>query len=372
MTAPISMDSKGIHELTRNKGENSIEHNLFKAFAAQFPSGTQVTMTHISRASSTHEGEHATKQVISLNLSSAVELPSATAMNKSLPDSIRVFKVMKVGSDFSARRTCEARTVEYLIPTYAFSHPPEVTEYCNQEEDVYSVMPMDGPKGGMFKTMKRGQSLARRATFMRKGNEADYNDTADEKEQPQVQQPPKLKKKFSLWNAFSSMFKSNTASGSERLKESLNATMTRGKKQSAADDENFSTTLGRTINRNRNLEDVLAQDINERQMNDSTEMLFEPLSIPAPDAEELQNIRQFRLPESVYKRIVHSLALFNGTHNFHNFIPGSVQDDNRCFVRVFNIEAAPLEIHHGMEWVRIKVQARSFGRDQIKRMMGIS
>lgn len=48
---------------------------------------------------------------------------------------------------------------------------------------------------------------------------------------------------------------------------------------------------------------------------------------------------------------------------------GSVQDDSRCFVHIYNIDAAPLEVHHGMEWLRIKVQANAFARDQIRRMM---
>jgi tRNA pseudouridine38-40 synthase len=104
--------------LLRNNGENSIEHFLFKAIAAQYPEGTPIQMTHISRAATTHERENASKQVISLNLTGAPELPNVMAMNKLLPDSIRVFKVMQVDEDFSARRTCEARTVEYLIPVF--------------------------------------------------------------------------------------------------------------------------------------------------------------------------------------------------------------------------------------------------------------
>lgn len=49
---------------------------------------------------------------------------------------------------------------------------------------------------------------------------------------------------------------------------------------------------------------------------------------------------------------------------------GSVQDDSRCFVHIYNIDASPLEVHNGMEWLRIKVQANAFARDQIRRMMG--
>lgn len=177
------------------------------------------------------------------------------------------------------------------------------------------------------------------------------------------------KKRPGMFSCFSGF--ASSGGGSERLKESLNATLKKG--NPVTEEQNFTTTLSRTLSRkNRNLQQVLAQDINERENEVGSQIIFEPLNIPAPNAEEKQCIRQFRLSETVYQRIVFALALFNGTHNFHNYIPGSVQSDTRCFVRVFNIEASPVEIHHGMEWVRIKIQARSFGRDQIRRMMGIT
>lgn len=116
----------------------------------------------------------------------------------------------------------------------------------------------------------------------------------------------------------------------------------------------------------------MKQDIKEREGDQSHETLaFEPLDIPAPNEKQVIEIKRYRMSEKKYANLLSLIALFNGTHNFHNYIPGSVQDDSRCFVHIYNIEASSLEIHHGMEWIRIKVQANAFARDQVRKMMGM-
>jgi tRNA pseudouridine(38-40) synthase len=345
--------------LERKAGANSVESVLFKAIARQY--SEQISMTHISRAKITYEHEHAAKQVLSLNLGGTTTLPSVEKLNQDLPATMRVFKILKVDEDFSARRTCEARTVEFLIPTYAFQYPPEVTHYCYPEQDQPDVTPEDMPKGGMFKTMSRKHdSMSRRQTFMK----------PPESTTP-VQEQAK-EKKNGLFSCFKNLFSKKKPSGSERLKQSLNATLTRQQPKQEIVEEGFTITLKRSVSRgNRTLQDVLAQDISEREKQEEQSNVFEPLQIPEPSPEERNMIRSYRMSRKQYSQVQSALALFNGTHNFHNYISGSVQDDSRCFVHIFNIECAPLEIHKNMEWIRIKVQAHSFARDQIRKMMGM-
>lgn len=170
--------------------------------------------------------------------------------------------------------------------------------------------------------------------------------------------------------------------GSEKLKASLDATLTRrssylataAKAEVPEEEETFSTTLRRNMTtKNRSFTEVLNADINERDAYDSelSNAAFSPLDIPAPTDAEVFEIKSYRMPPRQYQTLTSTLALFSGTHNFHNYIRGSVQDDSRCFVHIFNIEASPLEIHNGMEWVRVKVQAQTFAHDQFRRMMGI-
>ena len=75
-------------------------------------------MINISRSATTEEAEHAARQVLSVELTDAdVKIPSPDALNAILPESIRVFKIVqKLPEHFSARRSCDTRTYEYLIP----------------------------------------------------------------------------------------------------------------------------------------------------------------------------------------------------------------------------------------------------------------
>ncbi|KAJ3084775.1 hypothetical protein HDU99_003473 [Rhizoclosmatium hyalinum] len=76
-----------------------------------------VRMTGISRTGGSERGEFAVQQVLSLEVLSAMpKLPSANAVNALLPQSVRVFHITNIDKAFSARRMCESRTYEYLIP----------------------------------------------------------------------------------------------------------------------------------------------------------------------------------------------------------------------------------------------------------------
>ncbi|KAJ3065111.1 tRNA pseudouridine synthase 1 [Podochytrium sp. JEL0797] len=92
---------------------------------------TQTTqMTGISRACAAERGEFCARQVLSLEvLSASATLPHANQVNQLLPQSVRVFKVLRVDKAFSARRMCDLRVYEYLIPTYAFAPPPPQTGF---------------------------------------------------------------------------------------------------------------------------------------------------------------------------------------------------------------------------------------------------
>lgn len=152
--------------LERKQNEKTVEGVLFKAFPAD-----TVSITHISRASLTAPGQHAARQVISLTVTGPT-LPTAESLNAALEtNDIIVFKVLQVHPEFSARRTCEARTIECLLPTYAFAPPPESTHYCLPEMDNDGNHIDDAvlPKGGLFEE-SRYTSLQKRATFVRRGD----------------------------------------------------------------------------------------------------------------------------------------------------------------------------------------------------------
>lgn len=52
------------------------------------------------------------------------------ALNKDLPEDIRVFAVKRVTQGFNSKTTCDARSYSYTLPTYTFTKDGE--EYCDK------------------------------------------------------------------------------------------------------------------------------------------------------------------------------------------------------------------------------------------------
>ena len=54
--------------------------------------------------------------------SESLVLPTPEQVNPLLPEGLKVFRIAEVPQGFSARRTCEARTYEFLLPVSCFSY----------------------------------------------------------------------------------------------------------------------------------------------------------------------------------------------------------------------------------------------------------
>ena len=72
-----------------------------------------------SRAARTDKGVSAVGQVIALRMLHPVEDMAAT-INAHLPDAIRVFGSARVTASFDARKSCDRRRYEYILPAHAF------------------------------------------------------------------------------------------------------------------------------------------------------------------------------------------------------------------------------------------------------------
>lgn len=351
-----------------------------------------MSLSNISRASSTDKQESAARQLISFDVNCET-LPKTEQLNANLPSHIKVFDLIQVDSDFSARRTCETRTFEYLVPSYAFALPSQATYYCYPEiKQEFELNHSSGPRGGLFKTLKRKKG--EQPEVVEEKPElppAPLEKQEKEYREQKVKEKSTAEKKNIFVRMFSNLCKPKKKSeGSEKLKASLNATLRRNQslnrpeKQKEVDysttmarkqdeDNFFVATLKRSLSRKR-VTQVMEEDVLEQEFEqgESAEPhYFDPLDIPPPTPEQAASIRGYRMPPNQLKTLNQILGLFHGTHNFHNYIPGAAQDDPRCFIRILNIEAAKPHLVSGVEWVRIKIQAKAFARYQIRRMMAI-
>lgn len=82
-------------------------------------------------------------------------------------------------------------------------------------------------------------------------------------------------------------------------------------------------------------------------------------------------MRSYRVSKTQLTSIQTILSLYNGTHNFHNYIPDAPESDPRNFMRIHRIHLAPPEVHHNLEWIRVRLTADRFAPFQIRRMMGM-
>ncbi|ORY51088.1 pseudouridine synthase [Rhizoclosmatium globosum] len=330
--------------LERAKGDKSIESILLSALATLTgkSAGTDsVTMINISRAATTEEGEHAARQVLSVEIvDENIKVPSVDAMNAILPASIKVFKIVNpTGEGFSARRSCETRTYEYLIPSYAFLAPQAEAGYdyvheTVSKEDLDNMYPDADPEvdrsgeGSLFTTLKRlGRSRSRNGRSASRGRSAgrnsvilDSNPTTPTTERPSF---------------FSSL---------------------RRKSLQRTDQESIDQLIPTT--------DSIVESVNQ----DASPQFFDPIPLPSRNVDQLRN---YRMTEEQLDMIRTIVAIYRGTHNWHNYVPGADPDDQRCFMRIINIESGSPEIHSGMEWIRIKIQSKALARFQFRRMMAL-
>jgi tRNA pseudouridine(38-40) synthase len=111
----------------------------------------------------------------------------------------------------------------------------------------------------------------------------------------------------------------------------------------------------------------------EETEEESTEpRFFDPIMIPYLTEERKSIMRRYRATPAQLDMLNNIIGIYKGTHNWHNFIPGASQQDQRCYMRVINMDCAAPEVHFGMEWIRVKVQAKAFARYQFRKMMALA
>jgi tRNA pseudouridine(38-40) synthase len=264
-----------------------------------------------------------------------------------------------------------------------FSPPSAETHYAYPEEEDDFEYPIEKPEGGLFKTLARSLSLKRVPT-------ATTLPEADQEEEEEVV----VKKKHSFFGKFFSRMMFGNKKIPETMKKNKDVPLTKSSAKSVArskslrmsqatviattpkasmafspPDETFFTTLSRTFSMKKKYRDEEFNTTTQEQV--ETIQFFEPLDIPW-DETFLTGLKKYRITQHQIEALERIISIFNGTHNWHNYIPGASQNDPRCYLRILNIELAKPQMHHEMEWIRIKVQAKAFARLQIRKMISFA
>ncbi|KAJ1563761.1 tRNA pseudouridine synthase 1, partial [Nowakowskiella sp. JEL0078] len=293
-----------------------------------------------------------------------------TQINAILPPQIKVYSISRPNLDFSARRSCDARTYEYLVPTYVFSPPPSNTLYCNPYIDEPIPEDLHVPNETLFKTLRRGGNTQRRPTVPSSAPQAPQINR-------QASQPAHLDdgKKTGTISRFIQSLKRPVKS---EIPKSSGSKIIAAQNEEIENEEPIMSTIKRSLSRknnNRSKSATREGEVDRRFVEDQEALynaepiFYDPLELPRSE-ENNSELRRYRISQNQYDLLQHIVGLFRGTHNFHNYIPGATYEDPRCYMRILNIECSRPEEHAGMEWVRIKVQAKAFARFQIRKMIG--
>ena len=119
----ISYCGAGYFGMQKNPGVVTIEDELLdalsKAGAIKEELKGDLGKMSFQRCARTDKGVSASRQVVSLKMVPYKEL--IPSINKHLPPSIRVFGMIRVTKGFDSKNQCNARTYQYLTPSFAFA-----------------------------------------------------------------------------------------------------------------------------------------------------------------------------------------------------------------------------------------------------------
>ncbi|KAJ3343299.1 tRNA pseudouridine synthase 1 [Entophlyctis luteolus] len=366
----FAYNGTGFAGLERAKGDKAVESILLAAVAAVLGAAAtapKLAMLNISRAATTEDAEHGARQVVSLEVSAdaaalaGLRPPTPEQLNALLPEAIKVFSVLCPEDSFSARRSCETRTYEYLIPTYAFMPPQPEAGYdiaaeSLSKEDLDNMYPDADPQvdrsgeGSLFTTLRR---LGSRSRSRSRGR--DINRLSIPPPLPADQSPLTPLTSSPTADRHRQTFFSNIALSLGRR----TSAKTRGTSDQPIASDTVSTAS------------LLPMGVGSAESSaddDGVPQFFDPINLPHRGVDML---RAYRMTEEQLDMVRNIIAIYRGTHNWHNYVPGGDPDDQRCYMRIINIESGPPELHNGMEWIRIKVQAKALARFQLRRMIGL-
>lgn len=132
--------------MQRNPGTKTIEEELLVTMLKHGwiseEAYNQPQQIQFQRAARTDKGVSAATQVVSIKLPETLDID---ALNKDLPEQIKVFAVKRVTKGFNSKSNCDARTYAYTLPTIAFALNEEkvdIESYRAPEERLKVVSEM--------------------------------------------------------------------------------------------------------------------------------------------------------------------------------------------------------------------------------------
>ncbi|KAI9895094.1 MAG: tRNA pseudouridine synthase 1 [Vezdaea aestivalis] len=342
----IGYSGTGYQGMQLVEGGKSIEGDLFNAFvktgAISKANADDPKKSSLVRCARTDKGVHAACNLISLKLivedSDIVE-----KINAALPPQIRIWGFVRTTNGFSCYQSCDSRIYEYLLPSYALL-PPYPKTYLG-----YKIPEIAKEKGDL-----EGYNS-------RQGPLLDFWEETDAALVAPLLASLNDEKRQAVLDALLEPNKSNSKSRQQPDQESE-----KEKPQDFEKDEpnEFETT--------EQDETAVEELKDKRPVPELTADSPVDAWVKTVRATHIRAKKAYRVSPERLSQLREALALYRGTHKFHNYTIEKTQQDPSAKRIIKSFTAADPILVGDMEWISLKVHGQSFMMHQIRKMVAMA
>lgn len=335
--------------MQRNPGCSTIEgvlHTALVASGAISPeNATDFSKVSWSRAARTDKGVSAVGQVVSLKLLYGSEEDTMRRLNAELPSDVRALGFRRVTAGFDARKSCDRRRYEYLLPAFAFDRTA-----CRPAIELQA---MHDSQNAANDTVP----AASQPTGAADGKAAE---TAAVHQQSAPLPPPAA---TSAAESASAAHPNREDSIRQSAVEAAATIETSDRKSGTAD----TRTDGGSIS-----QPAAASAPEIEPSATTTAAAIAATAAAAAPCDDKTSTESFEFTTEHRKRLNMILQQYNGTHNFHNYTVKVGGGDAQAKRYIVSCTCdAPIEIL-GKQWIRIVIVGQSFMMHQIRKMVGMA